>query len=175
MDLDLADATAVLARTPASVRALLAGLPESWTLATEGPGTWSPATVVAHLVHADRAVWPIRARVILAHGDAVPFPAFDPSDGEVATAALSLPALFDEFEQVRAGNLQWLSTTVSPSDLAREGRHPKFGRVTLGNLLATWTAHDLSHLAQIVRVMASQYRDAVGPWRPRLRVLDGPA
>ena len=55
--------------------------------------------------------------------------------------------------------------------VARTGKHPEFGRVTLGQHLATWVAHDLGHIAQTSRVMAKQYRDAVGPWRAYLPVL----
>ena len=172
MSFDLTAATAVLARTPGTVRALLAGLPDCWTLATEGPGTWSPATVVAHLLHADQAVWPVRARMILEHGETVPFPAFDPEDHAATTATIPLPVMLDEFERMRVANLNELAARISSPDLARVGMHPKFGRVTLAQLLATWTAHDLSHLGQVVRTMAAQYGESVGPWRPMLRILD---
>lgn len=172
MDFDLVDATGMLARTPATLRALLHGLPSSWTLATEGPGSWSPAAVVAHLLHADREVWPVRARTLLEHGEAVPFPAFAPEDHELTTQGIPLATLLDEFASTRAGNVRMLADRVLAADLDRTGRHPVFGTVTLSQLISAWTAHDLAHIAQIVRVMASQYRDAVGPWRARMPILE---
>jgi uncharacterized damage-inducible protein DinB len=63
--------------------------------------------------------------------------------------------------------ISWLT----PADLALEGVHPELGRVTLAELLATWVAHDLGHIGQVVRVMAKQYGAAVGPWRRYLPVL----
>jgi hypothetical protein len=60
---------------------------------------------------------------------------------------------------------------LTPADLERRGRHPTFGAVTLSQLLATWAAHDMTHLHQISRIMAYQYREAVGPWSRFLGVM----
>jgi len=170
---DLAAGTALLARTPHALRALLAGLPPAWTDATEGPGTWSPTRVVAHLIHAERENWIPRARVLLEHGDARPLPAFDQSAPLGTFAGASPAALVDELAWLRADNLHTLAAwRIDDAALARVGRHPALGPVTLRQLLATWVAHDLAHVGQIARVMAKQYRDAVGPWRVHLPILD---
>jgi hypothetical protein len=173
MDFDLAHGTAVLARTPHALRALLAGLPPAWTAATEGPGTWSPYDVVGHLIHGERADWIPRARLILAQGTDRRFAPFDREAMFRESAGKSLETLLDEFAALRAESLATLQGWA-PTDaqLALEGEHPAFGAVTLRQLLATWVAHDLSHVAQIGRVMAKQYRDAVGPWRAYLPVMD---
>jgi len=80
--------------------------------------------------------------------------------------------LLDEFETLRKRNLAALEEMKITSDqLARNGRHPELGSVALSELLATWVAHDLSHIAQAVRVMCKQYSDAVGPWKAYLPLL----
>ena len=85
----------------------------------------------------------------------------------------SLADLLDEFAHLRAGNVATLAGwRLTEAQLALEGEHPAFGPVTLRQLLATWVAHDLAHLAQTARVMAKQYREAVGPWRAYLPVMD---
>lgn len=171
MDFDLAAGAAVLARTPATLRALLLGLPAAWTDATEGPDTWSPHAVVAHLVHAERVNWIPRARVILGATAERRFVPFDRMPADVA--AVPIGALLDDLARLRGENLATLAAWApTADDLAREGEHPEFGRVTLRQLLATWVAHDLAHTAQIARTMAKQYADAVGPWRAYLRVMD---
>ncbi len=165
----------VLRRTPTVLRALLLDLPDPWIGATEGSGTWSPFDVVGHLIHADRTNWMPRIEHLLAHGDAVPFPAFDREAMFAASKGLSLSQLLDTFGRLRTENLNRLiALGLTDADLTRRGRHPEFGVVTLGQQLATWVAHDLNHLGQVVRVMARQYLTAVGPWRAYLSIL-GPA
>ncbi len=171
MTFALPDAVAVLSRTPHVLRSLLADLPTTWTEASEGPGTWSPTQVVAHLIVTDRTNWVPRARIFLADG-ARALPVFDPGAGLDVTAGRGLLELLTEFEETRAACLAELSGwALSDAELDRTAVHPAFGTVLLRQLLATWATHDLSHLAQIARVMASQYRDAVGPWCAYLRVL----
>jgi len=162
----------VLARTPAVLRAGLEDLPPRWTAATEGPGTWSPYDVVGHLIHAERTDWIPRAEHILRHGDAVPFPPFDREAMFEASRGRSLGELLDTFEASRRESLGRLAEMrLTESDLSRGGLHPELGPVTLGQHLATWVAHDMSHLAQVVRTIARQYTDAVGPWVRYLSVL----
>lgn len=171
MDFDLATGTAVLARTPQTLRTLLAGLPAAWTDATEGPGTWSPRAVVAHLGHAERETWLPRARRILEQGADRRFPTFDRLPPHVADVPLD--QALDAFARLRGESLATLAAwRLTDAQLALVGEHPEFGPVTLRQLLATWVAHDLSHVAQIVRTMATQYRDAVGPWQAYLRIMD---
>jgi hypothetical protein len=173
MDFDLAAGTAVLERTPHTLRAMLAGLPSAWTDSTEGPETWSPYIIVGHLVHGERADWLVRAQVILAQGPERRFAPVDRFAQFHESQGKSLAGLLDEFAHLRAENLATLAGwRLTDAQLALEGEHPAFGVVTLRQLLSTWVAHDLGHVAQIARVMAKQYREAVGPWRAYLPVMD---
>jgi hypothetical protein len=162
----------LLTRTPAALNALLRDLPESWTLRNEGEDSWSAFDVVGHLIHADRTDWMPRAKTILQFGDTQPFAAFDRLGHVRESEGKSLGEILDEFARVRAESLKDLrALNLQPEDLERRGRHPALGVVTLSQLLATWAAHDLTHLHQISRIMAHQYRDAVGPFSAFLGVL----
>lgn len=173
MNFDLGAGTAILERTPRALRAMLAELPREWTNATEGPGTWSPYIIVGHLIHGERTDWIPRARIILDHGRHRPFDSFDRFAQLHESRGKSLADLLDEFERLRLENLGVLTAwQITDTELALQGEHPELGRVTLRQLLATWVAHDLSHIAQTARVMAKQYRDAVGPWRAYLAIMD---
>jgi GNAT superfamily N-acetyltransferase len=163
---------AVLARTPRALDALLRDLPDEWTRTNEGGSTWSAYDILGHLIHGERANWMARARMILEFGETRTFDRFDRLAQERENQGRSLAQLLDEFAHVRSKNLVELrALNLQPEDLDRAGRHPSFGTVRLGQLLATWVAHDLTHLHQISRVMAHQYRDAVGPWSVYLGVL----
>lgn len=173
MNFDLRDGTAVLERTPGTLRAMLAGLPPGWTQATEGPETWSAHDIVGHLIHGERTDWLPRARLILAQGAERRFTPFDRFAQLREGGSESLAARLDEFARLRAENLATLAGwRLTDAHLALRGEHPELGPVTLRELLATWVAHDLGHVAQTARVMARQYREAVGPWRAYLPVLD---
>jgi hypothetical protein len=173
MNFDLTEGVAVLERTPQTLRALLAGLPPAWTDATEGPETWSPYVIVGHLIHGERADWIPRARIILDQGPRRRFTPFDRFAQFRESEGKSLGELLDEFARLRAESLATLAGwRLTDAQLALEGEHPEFGAVTLRQLLATWVAHDLGHVAQTGRVMAKQYRDAVVPWRAYLPVMD---
>ncbi|HQX82711.1 MAG TPA: DinB family protein [Vicinamibacterales bacterium] len=166
------DALPVLERTPPVLRELLLGLPPTWTDAVEGPDTWSPFDVVGHLIHGERSDWMPRVEHILQHGETVTFPRFEREAMFVESKGQSLPELLDTFADLRAESLAHLSALgLTDADLDRRGTHPEFGSVTMGQLLATWTAHDLGHLAQVTRVMARQYTETVGPWRAYLSLL----
>lgn len=168
------DAVAILTRTPATLDALLRGLPDRWIDGTEGDNTWSPFDVVGHLIHGERTDWIPRARIILAHGEARPFDKFDRFAQFAGSNERSLSALLDEFGALRRDNLESLNAlNLTDTDLDRRGRHPELGVVTLRQLLATWVAHDLDHVVQIARVIARQYSDEVGPWRAYLRIISG--
>lgn len=168
---DLLEAIAILERTPASLGALLSGLPDRWVTATEGPGTWSPYDVIGHLIHGERADWIPRARHILA-GERRPFDPFDREAQFTESQGKSLAELLATFADLRRENLAILrAMNLTPADLDRTGQHPAFGEVTLGQLLATWVVHDLDHVVQIARTMAKGYREAVGPWTAYLSVL----
>jgi hypothetical protein len=157
---------------PASLDALLRDLPDAWTQTNEGDGTWSPFEIVGHLIHGERADWIPRAKMILESGETRTFEPFDRTGLTRELQGRTLSQLLDEFARVRAANLNELrALNLKPEDLERRGRHPAFGPVTLSQLLATWVAHDLTHLHQLSRVMAHQCRDAVGPWTVYLGVL----
>ena len=173
MDFSLPHATAILARTPRALRELLAGLPAPWTDGTDGPDSWSPYVIMGHLIHGERTDWIPRAQIILAHGHNRRFAPYDRFAQFHENQGAPLETLLDLFEAARAENLATLaSLELTDTQLALEGMHPEFGAVTLRQLLATWVAHDLGHIAQVARVMARQYREAIGPWRAYLPVMD---
>jgi hypothetical protein len=177
MEHNLENTLSLLTRTPAALNALLRDLPENWTLRNEGEKnggekTWSVFDVVGHLIYADRTDWMPRARTILQFGDTQPFAPFDRLGQVRESQGKSLAHLLDEFTHVRSEKLAELhALNLQPEDLARRGRHPALGVVTLSELLATWAAHDLTHLHQISRIMAYQYRSVVGPFSAYLGVL----
>jgi uncharacterized damage-inducible protein DinB len=166
------DALPILRATPAVLRAWLSDLPESWIMANEGPETWSPYDIVGHLIHGERTDWIPRLELLLAHGESVPFTPFDRFAQFRESRGKPLSELLDTLEQLRRANVLRLeSLQLGSSDLERRGLHPELGPVTLGQLLATWVAHDLNHLGQIARVMGRQYTRAVGPWIEYLPLL----
>jgi DinB family protein len=172
MEHNLPHTISLLSRTPIALNALLRDLPEAWTLLNEGENTWSPFDIVGHLNHAERTDWMPRARMILQFGETKAFEPFDRLGQVRESQGKSLAQLLDEFAGLRSESLSELrALNLRPEDLARRGRHPALGVVTLSALLATWAAHDLTHLHQISRVMAHQYREAVGPWSAYLGVL----
>jgi DinB superfamily len=172
MDFNLDLSIDVLARTPATLQTLLGDLAEPWVRGDEGPDTFSPFDVVGHLIDGEETDWIPRARIILARG---PDPRFEPYDRfrhRARNVNRSLSSLLQEFAELRAANLELLrSWRLTPADLDLPGVHPSLGPVSLRQLLAAWVVHDLGHVAQVVRVMAKQYRNAVGPWVPYMPVL----
>ena len=172
MEHNLPQTISLLARTPAALDALLRDLPETWTLRNEGENTWSAFDVLGHLIHGERTDWMPRARMILQFGESQTFVPFDRWGQERESRGKSLDQLLDEFSRLRSENLFELrALNLRPEDLDRRGRHPALGVVTLSQLLATWAVHDLTHLHQISRVLAHQYRDRVGSWSAYLGVL----
>jgi hypothetical protein len=171
MDPNLNEITAILERTPATLRAWLADLPAPWLDANEGPGTFSPRDVLGHLIHGEKTDWMPRVRRILESGEAVPFEPFD-REGFRNAPGVPLGDLLDDFESRRVANLGALrSLALTPDQFKLKGMHPALGAVTLGQLLATWAVHDLNHIGQIARVMSRRYSDTVGPWKEYLGIL----
>ncbi len=169
---ELTEATAVLERTPRVLHAMLSGLSAVWVSATEGGETWSPFDVVGHLIHGERTDWIPRARIILGTSASKRFTPYDRLAQFEESRGKSLAELLDTFADLRAENLGVLrGLSLSEADLDKTGVHPEFGTVTLRQLLATWTTHDLGHLVQVARTMARQYRDEAGPWRAYLSVI----
>jgi hypothetical protein len=172
MEQNLNHTIALLTRTPAALNVLLRDLPEAWTHHNEGENTWSPFDIVGHLIHGEHTDWMPRAKTILEFGETKAFEPFDREAFKRESKDKSLPQLLDEFARLRSENLDQLRVlNLQPQDLNRRGQHPALGTVTLSQLLATWAAHDLTHVHQISRVMAHQYRDSVGPWSKFLGVL----
>ena len=171
-DHTLTDTISLLRHTPAALDALLRDLPESWTQQNEGDGTWTAFDVVGHLIHGEKTDWIPRARRILEHGESRPFDKFDRFAQQRESAGKSLGQLLDEFATLREERLRELeSMQLTPEQLALRGSHPTLGTVTLSQLLATWAAHDLTHLHQLSRIMAHQYRELVGPWTAFMGVM----
>jgi hypothetical protein len=173
MDHNLSQTIALLARTPATFNALLCDLPEAWTLQNEGENTWSPYDVVDHLVHVERGDWIPRIKIVLQFGETQTLEPVDRLAHSREAQRKTLPQLLDEFARQRSQNLDELrALNLQPADLKRGGQHRALGPVTLSALLATWAVHDLTHLHQVSRILAHQYRDAVGPWSRYLGVLE---
>ncbi len=171
MDHDLHYTVSLLSRTPAVLDALLRGLPVAWVRTNEGDHTWSACDVVAHLIHAEREDWIPRATIILS-GETQPFPPFDRWGNIRESQHKPVEEMLGTFAEARTESLNQLrALNLQPDDLAKRGQHPGLGTVTLGQLLATWAAHDLNHLHQISRVMAHSYLEAVGPWSKYLGVM----
>ncbi len=162
----------VLTRTPAMLDMFLRDLPEVLTGATEGPGTWSPFVVIRHLIYAERTDWMPRLMIILEYGATRTFEPFDHEGQFRQTDGKSLPALLDEFRDLRDDNVARMrAMNLGTEQLELNGRHPALGLVTARQLIATWTAHDLGHILQISRAMAKRYKPEVGPWAAYLSVM----
>jgi uncharacterized damage-inducible protein DinB len=173
MQFRIDDAIAILSHTPAALDAMVRGLPEPWLHANEGPETWSPFDVVGHLVAGERTDWVTRLRLILEHGDKHPFEPFNRTAMFEESKGKGITELLDTFATLRAQNLETVrALQLEPADFVRRGMHPSLGSVTLEQLLATWVTHDMTHMAQISRVIAKQFTAEVGPWREYIGVLN---
>lgn len=173
MKYDLAKSIDILNRTPAVLRQILQGLDTDWLLNNEGPETFSPFDVLGHLVHGEKTDWTARIKLILEQGSTKAFEKFDRFAMYEESRGKTIHELLEEFEELRKENIVWLkSLSLTATDLNKKGLHPVLGEVTLENLLATWVVHDLTHIAQISRVMAKQYKEAIGPWAEFFRILN---
>ena len=162
----------ILERTPAVLKSLLANISTDWVMNNEGPETFSPYDVVGHLIHGEKTDWVVRAKIILQHGVSRPFDPYDRFAQFEESKGKNLQQLLKEFEEIRKQNIAWLqSCQLTENDLERKGMHPVLGEVSLRNLLSTWVVHDLTHIAQITRVMAKQYKEEMGPWPEFFRIL----
>ncbi len=163
----------ILQRTPAVLEALLNNLGEDWVMNNEGPETFSPYDVIGHLIHGEKTDWTVRTQHILAYGTGSPFQPYDRFAQFEESKGKSMAHMLEEFKQLRNKNLRWLqSLELKEADLEKKGMHPALGEVTLRNLLSTWVVHDLTHIAQITRVMAKQYKEEIGPWTEFFRILN---
>ncbi len=170
---DLNDANIFLARTPEVLKAFLKDLPSEWIHKNEGINTWSVFDVIGHLIHGEKTDWIPRAKIILSDSDIKEFETFDRFAQFENSKGKTLETLLIEFEDLRKANLEILnSLRISELELDRRGRHPELGIVTLRQLLATWVTHDMTHIGQIARVLAKQYKQEVGPWIQYIGILN---
>ncbi|MEY2917160.1 MAG: hypothetical protein RIS73_874 [Bacteroidota bacterium] len=173
MKYNIAQAIEILEKTPAVCTALLAGLSNDWVMNNEGPETFSPYDVIGHLAHGEKADWTERTKMILDFGNTKTFVKWNRFAQYEESKGKSLVQLLDEFAVIRKQNIAWFkSLQLNETDFDKKGMHPVLGEVTLKNLLSTWVAHDLTHIAQITRVMAKQYKEEMGPWPQFFRILN---
>jgi DinB superfamily len=173
MNFALDQSYGILLKTPVVIQALLGGLSSEWLEGNEGPDTFSPFDVVGHLIHGEKTDWIPRIKIILALGNTKTFDVYDRFAQFEESKGKSIQQLLDSFEILRKENISWLqSQHLSAADLEKTGMHPGLGEVTLKNLVAAWVVHDLTHIAQIGRVMAKQYKEEIGPWSPYFRILN---
>lgn len=162
----------ILERTPKVLNVLLSHLHSDWVMNNEGPDTFSPYDVIGHLIHGEKTDWTVRTKRILEYGTTMAFDRYDRFAQYEESKGKTLQQLLDEFEKIRSVNLEWFkSLNLTENDLDKKGIHPILGEVTLRNLLSCWVVHDLTHIAQITRVMAKQYKEEVGPWTEFFRIL----
>ncbi len=172
MNFDLNKSIEILERTPLVIEALLSNVSDEWTMHNEGGESWSAYDVVGHLIHGEKTDWVQRLEIILSDEGTKKFQPFDRFAQFTESKGKNLQQLIQEFKTVRTENLSVLkSKQLQVVDFDKTGIHPVFGEVSLRNLLSTWAVHDLSHLAQINRVMAKQYSSEVGPWKEFLPIL----
>jgi hypothetical protein len=172
MDFEINNSISILERTPSVLRSLLEGLDDEWIMNNEGPETFSPYDVIGHLIHGEKTDWTARTKRILEYGATKEFDKYDRFAQYTESKGKTLSQLFDELEVLRRNNIIWLrSLNLTEADLDKKGLHPVLGEVTLRNLLSTWVVHDLTHIAQVTRVMAKQYKGEMGPWPEFFRIL----
>ena len=172
MKYKLEEALQVLEKTPTVLTALLNGLSDCWIMNNEGPETFSPFDVLGHLIHGEKTDWPGRIAKIIAQEDSKTFVTYERFAMFEESKGKTIQQLLNEFEMLRKKNIAWLlSLNLAESDFDKTGIHPKFGKVTLRQLLATWVIHDLTHISQVTRVMAKQYKEEMGPWVEYFRLM----
>jgi DinB superfamily len=172
MHFNLNKSIEILERTPSTLEQLLQDVSDEWTLSNEGADTFSPFDVLGHLIHGEKTDWIPRLEIILSNKADKNFSPYDRYAQFDESKGKTTNQLLEEFKQLRQKNIAILKLkNLKEKDFSKTGIHPKFGTVTLSQLIATWTVHDLSHIAQISRVMCKQYKDEVGPWIEYLGIL----
>ena len=173
MKFDIDKAMPILERTPMIVALLLKDLDNDWIYSNEGQDTWSPFDVVGHYIHGEKTDWIPRLNIILGEQDDKRFVPFDRFAQFRDSKGKNLDELLEEFARLRSENLEKLrKVKLDEATLSKKGIHPAFGEVTLEELLSSWVVHDLGHINQITRVLAKQYKEAVGPWTAYMGILN---
>ncbi|HEY1047140.1 MAG TPA: DinB family protein [Bacteroidia bacterium] len=171
MNFDLNQSLKQLGNNPSVFRSLLSPIKEEWLNVNEGEGTWTIKEVLAHLIVCEKTNWLPRIKLILSETQKT----FEPMDMSIhleIAAENTIEELLQEFETLRASNISELASyNLSDTDLHKTGMHPKLGQVRLSEVISTWTTHDLSHLSQILRILAKQNQQHVGGFETYLRIL----
>ncbi len=173
ISVDIPTVISILTRTPDVIKGLVIDMDEAWLHANEGPDTWSPHQVVAHLIFCEQTDWIPRMQIILSDKEDKTFTPFDRSGHFQIAAGRSIESLLHQFEELRKENIHiLLAANLIEDDLRKTAIHPAFGTITLGQLLASWVVHDMTHIYQISRTIAKQYEIEVGPWKEYLGILN---
>jgi DinB superfamily len=172
MEFSINKSIEILERTPLVLIQLTNNLSADWTMNNEGGETWSVFDVIGHLIHGEKTDWIPRIEIILSTGANKEFEPFDRFAQLEESKGKSLEQLLNEFLAVRELSLKKLKGfNITVDDFNKTGIHPKFGAVTLSQLIAAWIVHDLDHISQISRVMAKQYKEESGPWIEYMKIL----
>lgn len=172
MNFQIEQAVEILSQTPSVLTSLLGNLSGEWTMNKENAESWSAFDVVGHLIHAEETDWIPRAEIILAQGENPIFEPFDRFAQFERSKGKTLSELLETFAALRGRSIATLrGMNITPDRLKLKGIHPELGEVNLEQLLATWVVHDLTHIRQIVTVMAQKYSENVGVWKEYLSIL----
>jgi len=171
MKFQIEQAIEILRQTPETLNSLLGNLSDDWT-EKEDSENWNPFDIVGHFIHGEETDWIPRAEMILAQGENRTFVPFDRFAQFEKSEGKSLSELLETFAGLRKENLEKLQQmSLTEEQLKLKGIHPELGEVNLEQLLSTWVVHDLTHLRQIVIVLAKKYSENVGVWKEYLSIL----
>ena len=172
MNFQIDQAVEILSQTPATVKSLLENLSDEWTKSEANIENWTPFDIVGHLIHADETDWIPRAEIVLAQGENPTFEPFDRFAMFEKSKDKTLRELLEIFAERRAESLEKLrAMNLNADKLQLKAAHPELGEVSLEQLIATWAVHDLTHIRQIVTVLANKYAENVGAWKEYLSIL----
>jgi hypothetical protein len=172
MQFEISETIQILGKTPGIIRMMLSELNDKWIYSDEGQDTWSPYDVVGHYIHGEKTDWIPRMLIILSNNADKRFTPFD-RFAQLGDQKQTIEERLKEFEELRKKNLQILEDAdIQSHMLSYTGIHPEFGEINLQQLLAAWVVHDLNHIGQIARVMAKQYKKAIGPWTAYLSIVN---
>lgn len=172
MNFTLEKSLEILENTPNAISALLQHLSEEWTNNNEGENTWTAKEVVAHLIICEETDWLPRIKIILNNPKTV----FSPIDMQAhfeLAKHYSMTELLIQFSTQRKKGIKAIKEmNLQQNDFLKTGTHPVAGKIMLQELIATWATHDLTHIAQIARIMAKQNRESVGNFKQFLTILN---
>ncbi|WP_114788849.1 DinB family protein [Niabella yanshanensis] len=172
MKFTLSKSLEIIERTPGVIYAMLSGLSDEWVTSNEGDATWNAKEVVAHLIICEQTNWLARAKIILSDDANKNLEPIDMTTHFELAKNHSLETLLHMFKTLREESVAALKNfNLQLEDFTKHAFHPKIFEVNLQQLIATWVTHDLSHLTQISRIMAQQYKNEVGPFEAYLKIL----